>query len=507
MLDGALDERAVERFEEQVFAPLRERGAAEFVLVHRGPEVPALRDRARDGGVRVKTWTEYNDLLEPSGYAAWLRNELASDPLYPQALYLEQRYRAIDRFGKLGHGVLDDLATEIYDGLLAENGRFVLLLGDAGYGKSFLVRRLAHRLLGNARCGVTPVVVYLRDRDKTQSVDEMVASVLIPSRAAFDVDRFQHSLEAGTLALLIDGYDEFAVRVGYVNAAAQLKTFIDALRGRAKVLLTTRPNHFRSADEVTSKLFGALSRVSHGSVYQLEPFDGGQQRAFLTRWFELRGDPEPPATASRWMAALGRVDNLPELAKTPRMLSFMVEDLTVEQIEAAAGAGTVTAADLYQRLVDKWLAEEAAKIDAGDERAVPATERMRVLEELALELWRIGERDVTEQSLHAAARQLDLARHRLTLDQAAQVLGGRTLLQVGANRWRFAHQSVWEFLLARRLAAMLRGGDDPGVLGEAELTSLTIRFLRDLAPAEAAAWGARAAGRHAAGDAGPRGAQ
>ncbi|MGH4001197.1 MAG: hypothetical protein ACRDTJ_27490, partial [Pseudonocardiaceae bacterium] len=145
--------------------------------------------------------------------------------------------------------------------------------------------------------------------------------------------------------------------------------------------------------------------------------------------------------------------------------------------------------------IEHWLESEATKIDSHDERSVSAKERQRVLEELALELWRINERDVTEQSLQAAARELDLARHKLTLDQAAQVLGGRTLLQVDSNRWRFAHQSVWEFLLANRLAAILRSGRDIETLGEAELTGLTIRFLRDLAPGEAAAWANRIAGR------------
>jgi hypothetical protein len=105
-----------------------------------------------------------------------------------------------------------------------------------------------------------------------------------------------------------------------------------------------------------------------------------------------------------------------------------------------------------------------------------------------LELWRINERDVSEQTLHAVARTLDLPRYEMTLDQAAQLLGGRTLLQVDQRRWRFAHQSVWEFLLASRLAAILRAGDNPDVLGDAELTPLTARFLRDLAAAEAVRW-------------------
>lgn len=495
VLDETIDQNALDRFDELVFGPLRERGSPEFVIIHRGPDMPGLRIAARNQGIHIKTWNEYNDLLEPSTYANWLRTELDSDELYPQLLYLEQRFRDIDRFGKHSSKIHNDLVGEIYDSMLDEDGCFVLLLGDAGYGKSFLVRRLAYLMLHNNRVSVTPIVIYLRDRDKRQTIEEMVSNVLIPSRAKFNVDRFQHSLEGGSLALLIDGYDEFAVRVGYVNAAAQLSTFIQSLRGRAKILLTTRPSHFRSADEVTGKLFESLRMVHHGRVYQLEPFDELQQRAFLTRWFEIHGDGQASETAQRWMTALARVDNLPELAKTPRMLSFMVEDLSLDQVAAAAGAGTLTAADLYQRLIERWLESEATKVDPEDERRVSAKERQRVLEELALELWRINERDVTEQSLQAVARDLDLARHKLTLDQAAQVLGGRTLLQVESNRWRFAHQSVWEFLLANRLAAILRSGYDIETLGEAELTGLTIRFLRDLAPDEATAWAHRIAGR------------
>src|SRR5262249_39554861 len=240
------------------------------------------------------------------------------------------------------------------------------------------------------RLHVTPIVIYLRDRDKRQSVEEMVASALIPSRSPFHPDRFRHSLEAGTLALLVDGYDEFAVRVGYANAAAQLRTFLDATSGRAKLLLTTRPNHFRSTDEVTTKLFESLTSVHQGRVYELEPFDEDQQRAFLTRWFELRGEPDPAAVAGQWMQALADVDNLPELARTPRMLSFMAQDLTLDQLRRAAGGTRVTAAGLYQTLVDRWLRGEVEKIDWQDKRTVPAEQRLRLLEDIALELWRVG---------------------------------------------------------------------------------------------------------------------
>jgi hypothetical protein len=194
------------------------------------------------------------------------------------------------------------------------------------------------------------------------------------------------------------------------------------------------------------------------------------------------------------MRALAAVDNLPELARTPRMLSFIVEDLSLAELGQAAGRGVVTAAKLYQRLVDRWLTGETDKIDPNAPGTISAAKRQEVLEDLAVRLWQAGERDVTEDTMHECARTLDLPRLELTLDQAAQEIGGRTLLQVDSQRWRFAHQSIWEFLLANHLAALLRSGQADELTGQAELTGLTARFLRDLAPDEATAWLARQAG-------------
>jgi hypothetical protein len=95
---------------------------------------------------------------------------------------------------------------------------------------------------------------------------------------------------------------------------------------------------------------------------------------------------------------------------------------------------------------------------------------------------------------NVARNSLNLPRIEMTVDQAAQLIGGRTLLQVDAHRWRFAHQSVWEFLLAKSLAGRLRAGEHLDQLGEAQLTQLTIRFLKDLAPVESTRWAARIAG-------------
>jgi hypothetical protein len=58
IVDGPLDHRTLHRFYELVVGPLRERGGTRFVLVHRGPEVPDVRQIAGERGIHVKTWNE-----------------------------------------------------------------------------------------------------------------------------------------------------------------------------------------------------------------------------------------------------------------------------------------------------------------------------------------------------------------------------------------------------------------------------------------------------------------
>ena len=140
VVDGRADQAIIEKLDAHVFSPLRTRGsdALNLAVVHHGPDDPALRLRALERGIRVKTWAEYNELLETGAYRTWLRDRLDRDKLYPQALYQPQRFHDIDRFGHANEVIHGDLLTEIYQAVLGEDGQFLLILGDAGFGKSFL---------------------------------------------------------------------------------------------------------------------------------------------------------------------------------------------------------------------------------------------------------------------------------------------------------------------------------------------------------------------------------
>ncbi len=492
VIDAQASRHTVEAFDRTVHEKFQQRSPhVRSYFVHTGPPQPELKRWAADRGILLRTLTEYQNLLDLTPYTSSLLEELERDPAYPQSLYLDQRYRSVDRFGRAIPEIKADLADTIHDWLLTDEQSFGMVLGDAGFGKSFLIRRIAYRLL-QGRSGLMPVVVTLRNWEKNHTVVEMVSQTVIDSGVFFQAERFQHMFTTGRLVLLVDGYDEFAIRVGYDRAADQLTTFLEAMGGGSKILLTTRPSHFRSREQATSVVFqDKLSHTRH-QIYELQPFAAAEQKEFLQRWFEIAGDPSPDACATRWMDGLAVVDNLPELARTPRMLSFMVSDLRIEEIEAAAQSGqTMTAAGLYERLIGKWLSTESEKV-GGETDGSPqlsSEDRWKIAEELALVLWRDQVPEVDQVLLEeVAGRALDLPRFGLTTSQAAQEIGSRTLLVGDGDRRRFAHQSVYEYLLARRLARALRDDTQWSQLGQAELSELTAYFLRDLAPQDAASW-------------------
>jgi 3',5'-cyclic AMP phosphodiesterase CpdA len=495
VIDGEVERGTIEAFDNAVHKKFQQRAyLTHSYFVYTGSAQPELRRWAAERGIQLRTLTEYQNLLDLAAYTSQLLSELERDPLYPQSLYLDQRYRPIDRFGRAKPEIKSDLADAILDWLLTDEQGFGMVLGDAGFGKSFLIRRIAYRLL-QGRSGLVPVVVTLRNWEKNHSVIEMVGQTVIDTGVNFQADRFQHMFSTGHLVLLVDGYDEFAIRVGYDRAADQLTTFLQAMGSRSKILLTSRPSHFRTREQATSVVFQDTLSYTRHQIYELQPFEAVEQEEFLERWFDIARDPHPQASATRWMQGLAAVDNLPELARTPRMLSFMVSDLRIEDIEAAAQAGqTMTAAALYERLIGTWLATESAKVGGGGRNGdngsphLSSEDRWKIAEELAFVLWRDQVPEVGQALLEEVAGQaLDLPRFGLTMSQAAQEIGSRTLLVGDGDERRFAHQSVYEYLLARRLARDLQDAHW-NRLGHAELSELTACFLRDLAPRDAASW-------------------
>ena len=153
---------------------------------------------------------------------------LRSDPRYPPEFYVPQRFRDVDRPDTPPR---EDLVEELLHQIAPPYGRFILLLGDFGRGKTFALRELA-RHIPSRLPHLMPVYIELRALDKAHTVDGLVAAHLANhGEEHIDLKAFRYMLRQGRIVLLFDGFDELVARVTYDRAADHLQTLLQAAEG------------------------------------------------------------------------------------------------------------------------------------------------------------------------------------------------------------------------------------------------------------------------------------
>jgi len=116
--------------------------------------------------------------------------------------------------------------------------------------------------------------------------------------------------------------------------------------------------------------------------------------------------------AAEFLAVLDRVRGLPELATNPRMLTFLADFfrggvLTEDTLAGRDGDRQMTAGELYELLLRRWLRHEYERHNVGGAYpAMSVEQRMEAVGELAQRLWDTGERSVHPRELGELAEGL-----------------------------------------------------------------------------------------------------
>lgn len=442
-------------------------------LVYQGPPPQrALRDDLMRRGVLLRSFTEFQGLLDLSGYVSEQTARLTADRRYPPDLYVPQRYRDLDR---PGHQVKQGLTDELIRLLATDHGRFLLLLGDFGHGKTFALRELARRIPLELP-HLTPILIELRALDKAHSVDGLVAAHLANHGEEFiDLKAFRYLLRQGRIVLLFDGFDELVTRLTYDRAADHLATLLAAAEDKAKIVVASRTQHFKSHTQVLTSLGEMVGVLPQRRVLSVENFTQDQIRSYLDNRFDDRDE------ASARMALMEGIKDLLALARNPRMLSF-IADLDADRLRTVAGArDALSPALLYEEILSSWLAFEEQRTQVpGSPATLTVEELWRVVTALALRLWETGEAFLGLAELTEIGETLtDLADGQLTSAQAAHAMGtGSLMVRTEEGMFGFIHASVMEWLIARHIAATM---NDPVTLTRRPLSALTVEFLCDLA--------------------------
>ncbi|GAB2633380.1 WD40 domain-containing protein [Nocardia goodfellowii] len=449
-------------------------------LVYRGAPPPlSLREEAASHGVWLRSFTDFQGLLDLDHYLAGQLVRLRTDRRYPPDLYVPQKFRMLEHGDEQAH---EDLVGELLRVVSADHGRFVLLLGDFGRGKTFALRELARRIT-ETRPALIPILIELRGLDKSHTVDGLVAAHLANhGEGRIDLDALHYMLNEGRVVLLFDGFDELATRISYEFAAQHLETLLQAATGKAKIIVASRTQHFASRSQVLSALGERVGMLQDRHILSIEPFAHEQIRAFLVNRYG--GD---LARADDRMRRITGIQDLLGLARNPRMLSF-IADLEDSRLRAAADTkGAVGPAGLYREILGTWLEFEARRTGsvAGSLPGLTVSELWLAVTAFALRCWESGEQYLRMAELTDVAKDLVeiTGSNRLTPEQQAHAIGaGSLLVRTEENLFGFIHSSVTEWLVANHIAGQFAGGTAaPPQLAARPLSQLVVDFLCDLA--------------------------
>ncbi len=332
---------------------------------------------ARRHGVRLRSFIDYQGLVDLRPLVTRQAERLATDAIYPTQRYVPQRYRVLD--DAPDGEARKDLLGQVIQWLGTDYARFVMVLGDFGRGKTFLLRELA-RALPQHLPGLLPVLVELRSLEKAPSLDELLAQHLVRQNVTdFHLTKLRYMIRRGRLALLFDGFDELELRVGFKNAADYLTTLLGEITENAKVVLTSRTQHFRSTAQIRTALGAQVAALTTSRVAELADFTEDQ------------------------------------------MLSF-IADLDEQRLRAVqAEHGQISAAELYRELVGFWLGRETGRHQhRGGLPTLDDQERLAACTALARRLWSATALTIPEAEFAAevGTTLTRLAERGYTLDQA-----------------------------------------------------------------------------------------
>ncbi len=471
---GELTAADIERFLGQVHAADPDTASE---LVYQGPPISqALRELARRHGVRVRSFIEFQGLLDLREFVAGQTARLRADACYPPEMYVPQRFRQLT--GTDGT-VRRDLAEELMRLLATDEGRFVLLMGDFGRGKTFALHEVARRI-PTELSHLIPILLELRSLEKAHSVEAMVAAHLANhGEELIDLKAFHYMLRQGRIVLLFDGFDELATRMTYDRAADHLDMVLAAVQDKAKIIITSRSQHFRTDAQVLTALGERVGMVAHRRVMSIEEFSPDQIQRYLDNRYGADTD-----AAARRLRLLRDTQGLLGLSQNPRMLGFITE-LDDDRLQAVAESGSaISAAALYEEILGAWLNHEQQRTGGlhGAASGLTVSELWQAVTALAVRLWEGNEQYLEPADLAEVTEALSaLSEAQLTPHQTLHAVGaGSLLVRTEDGQLGMIHGSVVEWLVAKAIADQLCAGE-PVLLSRRPLSQLSVDFLCDLA--------------------------
>lgn len=374
-----------------------------------------------------------------------------------------------------GDELQEDSVQLVRQWLRRSTGGLLVILADAGHGKTSLTRTIAFELarerLDRASAPV-PIFVPFGDYRRVTDWSSLVLvrlqehGVLGVTTAAFDF-----LLRAGRIVLILDGFDEMSEESGARVAEENLRMIASHLEGRGRVVLTSRSTFFRSSAEISEII---ERRVDQALIrtYELKEFDADQRREYLTRTLPTEG------MADRVLGIIRGNEALAQLAGSPLVLNMLAT--AVEEHPGRFTAGR-DKASLYA-LYFKGIFERERKRQGHN---LTDDEQFNFLERVADSMFAdrttiYPRQDIAYFVSEALPGQVERLRGRKAEEEAlTSKLCDHAAFSAEGTGIRFAHPTFRDYFAARMWAPQLQNGS-LSVLSRPSLPDAAAEFLAEM---------------------------
>ncbi|MFE3371660.1 NACHT domain-containing protein [Streptomyces sp. NPDC059173] len=395
-------------------------------------------------------------------YIEWLQNEVKSRRIDTRYVALSCRKEEIDPLTG------ETLGTSTYDWEQGGLDRYVdtwltdptkkhlSLLGEFGMGKSWFSLHFASRLAqawkDAKQRGVPrprmPLVIPLREYAKQTSVSALLSEFFFNKHKiglrSYDV--FSVLNRMGRLVLIFDGFDEMATRIDRNTMVANFWELAKAAEPGAKVLLSSRTEHFPDAAEARdlfeAKVTTSISQTPQEGptfeIVELIPFDDIQIKSMLSHLLS-------PEKIDSVMSN----DDVRDLMRRPVMSELVIDALP--EIESGA---PINLTRIYLYAIKRKMDRDVTSRRTFTSRA----DKLFFLSEVASEMLRTNQLTLNYRDFPDKLRSCfgSAVENGKDLDYWEQDMRNQGMLVRNAEGdYGPSHKSLLEFLTAYKFAAEL----------------------------------------------------
>jgi len=318
---------------------------------------------------------------------------------------------------------------------------WIFVCGGPGSGKSTLARWISLR---EDPRGLFAVLIELADYWKNFRTEGLLAYLAAKSSGQLSAGDVEHLATDGRILWCLDGLDEIGDLKTRTDAMAQ----IDQLRR----------NFPLCRGVLTCRIAAMEGLITDGfTVCTLRPFSERDVSVFLDHWDALHLSSQRPHIRARIEQRIRSSDAVRQWSKNPLLLTVLVA--LNEDTDFPKRTG-----ELYERLLcrlaDRWEDEKDEEA-----RVLSGSDKREILRRLAWEMSDQGEAPVLIERIDETRLREVLQRFLVTkhpdgrgpdarVDRLLNALRIRdsAIVWIGSDEFRFAHRTLFEFMIAEAVA-------------------------------------------------------